>query len=816
MIQLGSAPPVVPPHLCLYHAKDLMLENLPVLIFYGPSMTGNSTQNTSRIQAHIFSLAGADSYLRLTIAPTSPLYAAVRHLPSDLQGDETYRGLAVSLLCYFASLTNETKTSLRSLAASRRPNGLAPMMFDEMHAGELAAAMEEVKETDPIRNYLNTGFSQQSISWVDMDVILPAGTMKRAITGSEGEHIQTFDENGLPLFEYGQYDPLVRGLGKSTFLPTSKLRRAPSRPTANSKSRMLSKEAKIALRREMCEFVDTEHSYHNKLSELVNKYAASFRGQAGTGDVEGLFPNSLDEIFKLSGSFYDEIQSILDATEDEAISDIEDLISAKPRIGGNEILTTRQDPTGATTFSKVLLAWFPKFLAPYQDYLRASSRFAYIIGEGLGDASSKLSHGFNDIGEQRLRSFLIEPVQRLPRYSLLIDNMVSLLPSSHPSLSSLLKARDLVTEVCALDTSVGSDGSRCSKVLSTIIQGWPASLALQGRLIAAVDVVELDPPFEPSSKGNPGILLLFQDRLVLLDKLGDGALSARGVLAEVDRPTMPTHTDLYPAASDRKTLAVSESFELSKTQFTESIDGRLVHLTDLASGHQAIHSTTHFKVFCLQGPYDSKAARFSEEIAKARIENRYPETVRDGDTWALRVVAEPDTLGIIAALSENGPTQKSTVQKAAGKVLLFVGGAMPMQEASKAAIVARITTSDWSTYYLEVSGPNNDPCKIECSIETTIPLLLKQCKCLEAALPPLFAYGQKWATLSNRKINDLPTTRHHATEAYSNLCLFANRKGKQSTMATVRYPLSKCSPRFLAAIILHPDMRRNPVTMHLA
>ena len=728
MIQITSAPPALSPDLCLYCAKDSMLENLPVLIFYGPSTTGNSTQNTSRIQAHIFSLAGFDSYPRLTIAPTSPLYAAVSHLPLDLQGDEIYRGLAISLLSYFAALTNEAKTSLRNLAASRRPDGLAPMMFDEMHAGELAATMEVIEESGTILTYLTTAVAHKSISWLDIDILLPAGTIKRATRVEGQEEVQAFDENGLPLFNYGQYDQLIQGLGAPAFLPTSKLKRAPSRPTAHSKSRMLSKDAKISLRRELCEFVDTENSYHEKLSELVTKIAESFREQDGSGDVDGLFPNSLNRILKLSSSFYCEIQSILDTTEDEAIRDIEDLVLSESRIGSNDNTTRRRDPTGATAFAKALLTWFPKFYGPYQDYLRASSYFAKVISEGLIDVSSKLSNGLNDIGEQRLRSSLIEPVQRLPRYTLFIDNIVNLLPSSHPSLSSFLKARDLVTEICTLDTTAGLDGSKYSRILNTIVQDWPASLSLKGRLIAAVDVIELDPPFEPSSKGNQGMLLLFQDRLVLLDKLRDGALSARGVLAEVDRPTMQVHTGLCSAVNDEKTLAVSECFELSKIQFTESKNGRLIHVTDMASVHQAIHSTVHFKVFCLQGPYESKAPRFGEEIAKARIEGRYTEDVRDSGKWALQTIAEPDKLSLVAALSENGQSQSVSIQKSCGKIVLSIGDVMPVKRISEATIMAHITTSDSVMYQLAVEGPNKDLRKVECTIETLVPSLLQQCE----------------------------------------------------------------------------------------
>ena len=729
MLTLTAGLPALSSDLCLYYTRDPLLENLPIVIFSGPSTTGNTTQSSSRIQSHVFSLAGFLSFPRLTIAPTSPLYAAVNHLPSEYQGDEVSRGLAVSLLSYFAALSKETKTSLRSLAGSRRPNGVAPMMFDEMHAAELAAKMEQVESSSPIYDFLTMAVTQQDISWLEIDVRLPTGTMKRVTTMEGDEIIEGFDENGLPLFDYSQYNSLIHHLGAPAFLPTSKLKRTSSRPTPHSKSRVLSKEAKISLRRELCELVDTENTYLGKATELVNQVALSFRQQTGLADIDALFPQSLDEILKLSESFYDEIQSILDATEDEAIKDIESPSTSQPRTGSNGDPTRRRDPTGATSFSLAMLAWFPKFLRPYQDYLRASTHFSQILSENQKDASSQFSLVLSKVGEQRLRSALIEPVQRLPRYSLLIDNMVNILPLSHLALPNLLKAREVITQICALDNATASDGSTLSKVMSTIVQDWPASLSLTGRLITAIDVVELDPPYDPLSKGNPGVILLLQDRLVLLDKIVSGGLSARGVMAEVDRPTMQAHIDRYLAIErSEKTLGVSESFDLSRIRITQSNDGRLIRLIDLASNHSGIHSTTHFKVFCLQGPYENKASRLEEEIAKSRIEGRYTEPVRDSGKWALRSLTSSRELSLLLALSEDCQSQSVGKKKVDSKIILSIGDTAYEDPGSVASIRAHIALTESNKCRLSFDALDQVAYNTECNTEDLVPLVIKQRK----------------------------------------------------------------------------------------
>lgn len=153
----------------LYHTKDPLLENLPILVVYGPSTTSNTTRSNTRIQAHVHSLAGFQSFPRLTIAPTSPLYAAVHHLPSEKQGDDVCRGLAVSLLSYFAGLSGPVKDIIRELAGRRRPNRMAPAMFDEMHAGELASNMIKIDDGEGVIRQLSNALSQQTLSWIDVE-----------------------------------------------------------------------------------------------------------------------------------------------------------------------------------------------------------------------------------------------------------------------------------------------------------------------------------------------------------------------------------------------------------------------------------------------------------------------------------------------------------------------------------------------------------------------------------------------------------------------------------------------------------------------
>jgi hypothetical protein len=255
MVQLADGIEALSPdYVSLYYATDPQLSNLPILMFHGASTTTNSTQNSSRIQVHIFSAAGFQSYPRLTVSPNSPFYAAVDQLPRDSQGDEDCRGLAFGLLRYFKDLPEVVKTTLivqSSKSRVKRP-GPTPPLFGEQHAANLAFAMVRVENISEVIQDIEAALQPHCISHVDVDLILPPGSIKPF--REEFENGLDDDESFDPgLQQYGSYAPLAKLFGAPAFLPTSKLRRAPSKPTSLNRSTSFLKEQKMALRREMGE-----------------------------------------------------------------------------------------------------------------------------------------------------------------------------------------------------------------------------------------------------------------------------------------------------------------------------------------------------------------------------------------------------------------------------------------------------------------------------------------------------------------------------------------------------------------------------------
>lgn len=781
MLVLSSALPALSPEVVsLYLCKDPLLENLPVLVFYGPSTTGNSTHNSSRIQAHVYSLAGFQTFPRLTISPTSPVYAAVNHLPVEKQGEEVCRGLAISLLSYFAALPKSLKFSLRQLAANRRSDHLAPAMFDEMHAADLAARMVRIEDAEEATKCITCALSPRGISWIDVDILLPPQTMERFQSPEGSEQKSMLGNDGLPLIHYGLYTSLINNLGLPTFLPTSKLKRAPSRPTAHSKSRTLTKDQKVLLRREMCEFLDTEERYIAKLQGLAHGAASDFRklypdafGNLRTNGkvVDRLFPESLHRILDINTSFYDNIQNILQTTEDGAIRDIEEIVDLGPEQRANTLEGRKRDATGTTAFAKTLLNWFPKFMSPYQDYLRASTEFPKIMNESLQDQTSIFVKQVQAFGEQRLRSMLIEPVQRLPRYSLLIDNMANLLPASHPAMNGLLKARDIITDICALDTETCVDGTRVVKCLTSFASNWPKSLSPNSRLITAVDLMELESPYA-TEEGQPTMLLLFSDTVVLLRKSHSGAMSARGILAEVDRPVLSASVAETLSSSIDSGLIFHKALRLSDLQITESVNGHRIWIASNNESSSILPELPNLSSklngftggFSLLNTYERKAARLGEEVIKAKIEGRFPETVREGDKWTLRTISAPsDNLGVLAAVHESGHVNDRDFDKALSYIRVFIDDPRSpksiIAESKGLDIAICITPLDHGLYRLNCESSSGNYFAEETTEENLCAVLLRIRKSPEIK-PVTSLMNKQWETCVGSKSRPLLTYKY--------------------------------------------------------
>ncbi|KAJ4352367.1 uncharacterized protein N0V89_007715 [Didymosphaeria variabile] len=725
--------------LSLFYTTDELLSNSPVLIFYGPTAT--STQAThSRIQAHVFTPAGLQNFARLIISPTAAFYAAVSCLPREEQGDEICRGLAFSLYKYFAELPPEVKNAWERQYGSVARLPSAPALFSESHAAMVAARMVKVENAADIIVDVRHALGEQTLSWLDLDLVLPQGSIKQPDNARESAQ---FDESEDDILQqrYGSYAPVVKLFGDAAFLPTSRLRRAPSKPTALNKSQSFTRTQKETLRREMCELLDTEENYVSKVYELVNTVAVEFRQKAKQKSssssspneqaLKALFPPSLDAILEINAQFLDVIRTVLEDTENDAIQDIEqatDDIFVAPLRGQKD----PADVTGALAVAKALVEWFPQFGDCYTDYMGAHADFSQLLKGFTKDANSSFSKRVYDTGEQRLMSMLIEPVQRLPRYNLYIDNILKQLPLRHPAVKVFLKARDIISEICS------REGPSVQQIkildrLRKMVFSWPLTCAPQNRLITAIDFVELSPPYHGELHGpstTAGIFMLFADSLIMLHKSNGCTTTARSLMADLDNPKF-TVADVGSSE-----LIFHQQLKLSDVFLSEHSEGNILQLispTPTASqpGRPRSRDRQNFgiRMFYLQGMYEGKAHKCVEEVMKARVEGRYPEAERESHKWEVRSLA--GDLSMFTAVTEDCTGHVVEGRRDPAKVQIVVntaGAAQPALPGKNSAIelTVSISVQENGFFQLECSGNNGYTARDKLTSVEFLPVLTKR------------------------------------------------------------------------------------------
>lgn len=729
----------------LYHATDSYLGHLPILVFHGPSIISNSTLNSSRIQVHIFSVAGFQSYQRITISPNLPFHQSVNYLPREKQGDEICRGIAFCLLKYFRELPDSVKNSLvLHFTNPKSKQSLSiSSFFSEQHAALLASTMVKAENIAEVWNDILAALRPQNVNHLDLDLILPSGSVQNIQKNEEIDDSNAESDQK----QYGKYESLVQSFGDVTFLPSTRLRRAPSRANSANRSRSFSIDQKTSLRREMGELVDTEERYVIKMHELVHHVANDFREKAknqtlssyspSLEDLERLFPSSLDKILQINSAFLEAVQNVMDETEEDAMLELEAPV-VNSTISRNGFNWRVKDPTGAVALSKILLEWFPQFSDCYQEYIRASQVFPQIITSFIKQQSS-FSKRVQMVGEQYLRSAVIEPVQRLPRYSLFIDNIVSCLPSLHPAIKPFLKARDIITSICSMDTP-GSENTQVTHCLGNLIEAWPKNFVQQNRLVTAVDYIELASPFRniPDSDSHKGMFLIFTDRIVLLKKLPRCSMTARGFLAELDKPSASSMmASMTATASGNKRvydLSFSNWYRLSEIRFTVSDDSRNISLISTCQSELDIKSSdkniSSIRIFHLHGAYEGKGSKFTEEITKARIEGRFPESERDSSKWSFRSTkSEATDITLHTAIFEERTNVTSSDRQDSAPIRILVDHATNIKVTSNShvgvEIIANITTKQPGVEYrLKITGLRDKAFVDEVTTEQLIPTLV--------------------------------------------------------------------------------------------
>lgn len=295
--------------------------------------------------------------------------------------------------------------------------------------------------------------------------------------------------------------------------------------------------------------------------------------------------------------------------------------------------------------------------------------------------------------------------------------------------------------------------------LRNMVECWPIDLEPQGRLLVAIDFVELAAPYvaglHVDMQDRSGILLLFTDCIVMLGKKSGAGLTGRDLLREIDKPSpaglLASMTNAAGGQGSYE-IAFTGWHALADIRFTESADGRMLWMTSTQemkgahAGEYVSSKAVTSRCFLLQESLEGKATRTSEDIVKARIEGRFPEAEREDATWSLRSVKMPDNnLGLHAAVFQEGLDQLVEGRKEPAPIRVVFDS----EKGTKGApvghygveIVVEVRSGDMGRVAMNTLGLHGKQFTDEVALEDFLPTLSRRGTFLHhlaAAIAPMY------------------------------------------------------------------------------
>ena len=134
----------------------------------------------------------------------------------------------------------------------------------------------------------------------------------------------------------------------------------------------------------------------------------------------------------------------------------------------------------------------------------------------------------------------MEPVQRIPRYTLLFRAMVKHMAPGDPQCKKLLQADEIASKIAQAEANEETKQASIWYCLSASVEGFPPGLISNSRrFVDCIDVEDIDPAIASSSSTSTSAsssssalhctLFLFDDKLVIVKRPGNGEKSGRSL-----------------------------------------------------------------------------------------------------------------------------------------------------------------------------------------------------------------------------------------------------------------------------------------------
>ncbi|KAJ6515729.1 hypothetical protein C8R45DRAFT_957434 [Mycena sanguinolenta] len=293
-----------------------------------------------------------------------------------------------------------------------------------------------------------------------------------------------------------------------------------------------------ALASSIQELVDTERGYVKRLRSLKHDYADPLRNFARSKntaiipayEAKTLFGN-VDNLLPVNEAFLADLEKMLTPSGAKVVGGV-----------GDVALRHFKELRGFEQYKQYYVKREDAQLIFEHEMSRKSSPFAAYIDRIKYQASESK----NRVG---LRELLINPVQRIPQYTLMFRAMIKHMAPHDPQRAKLIEADELASKIALAEPDEETKRAAIFYCLSATIDGFPPDLFSNSRrFIDCIDVEDIlsDAPISSAASVNSSsagslhcTLFLFDDKLLIVKRPGNGEKGGRALagLDELDKLT---------------------------------------------------------------------------------------------------------------------------------------------------------------------------------------------------------------------------------------------------------------------------------------
>ncbi|OSD04519.1 hypothetical protein PYCCODRAFT_1433391 [Trametes coccinea BRFM310] len=330
---------------------------------------------------------------------------------------------------------------------------------------------------------------------------------------------------------------LVASLGEPMDMESEQLSPSSSQQQANLSSigaRMPAVTNRDALNEVIKELVNTERTYVKRLRILKTDYADPLRSFARSKETAIIHPYEAKTLFG-------NIDQLLPVNE-AFLTDLEKMerMAHKGGPGVGDIALKHFKRLRGFEHYRQYYAKREEAQRIFENEIKKASRFAEYIDRvkySTADARNKVG----------LRELLMEPVQRIPRYTLLFRTMLKHMSATDPQRVPLLEADEIASRIALAETDDQTKRAATLYSLAGAIEDFPVALVSNSRhFITCIDVQDViaPDPFMPMSSSGPAAaiilhctLFLFDDKLVIVKRPAEKSGRALAGVDEVEKVT---------------------------------------------------------------------------------------------------------------------------------------------------------------------------------------------------------------------------------------------------------------------------------------